>query len=103
MLRSPSAGRKLGLPAPCAHREVLGPGSMSVPAAHLKGHSHCWPAHAGEGKGAQISELWDGIRLQLVLGVPFGYGVGAVRVRGWFVRTGPDLLLCCGLRFSGPG
>ena len=98
MLRSPSAGRKLGLPGHCARRVVFSPDSMSVPAAYLKVHSHLWPAHTGEGKGTEISKLWDHIRLQLVLGVQFRYGVEAAREMGWVVQTGPDLWLYCRLR-----
>lgn len=103
MLCSPSAGRKLGLPLHCTRREVLSPDSMSVPAAYLKVHSHLWPACAGEGKGTETSKLWDHIRLQQVLGVQFRYGVEAAREMGWFVQTGPDLWLCCGLRLPGLG
>lgn len=46
MLRGPSAGRKLRLPAHCARREVSSPDSVSVPAAYLKAHSQLWPALA---------------------------------------------------------
>lgn len=54
-----------------------------------------------ERKGAEISKLWDHIRLELVLGVQFSPVVEAAREMGWFVQTGPDGWLCHGLRLPG--
>ena len=98
VLRSPSAGRKRGLPGHCARREDLSPDSMSVPAAYSKDHGHLQSAHTGQGKGTEISKLWDYIRLQLVLGVQFQCGVEAAREMGRFVQNGPDPWLCRRLR-----